>query len=148
MDNRLYDEFSATTEHFYDELGKLSECEAFFKRKDYKVIRKKIINLFFDALDTLFKKENVNNKVERNELKKDHEAYKAENSRKAKRKGVTMADISLIEPPSAVGQLTSSKIVQLPPSPDETQTKSAVIEGENTKQETEEKSQEEQNERV
>ncbi len=119
MDNRLFDEFSITTEHFYDELGKLSECESFFSRKELKHLRKKIISLLFDAIDTLFRKENVTNKVERHELKKEHNAYKAENNtgftNKVKKllsltKGKDKTDdITLIEIPVSAGNLPPSQ---------------------------------------
>ena len=75
MNSNLYDDFSETTEHFYDELGKLSECEAYFSKKEYKRLKNKIITLLFDSLDTLFRRENITNKVERNELKKEHKEW-------------------------------------------------------------------------
>lgn len=158
MSSNLYDDFSETTEHFYDELGKLSECETYFSKKEYKRLKNKIIALLFDSLDTLFKKENITNKVERNELKKEHNAYKAENNtgfgQKAKNLLLTLknavkrtkkdsgtTEIRVIEASKVAGQLPLSEQEK------EEQTKySDEIEGGNKDvQEIEENSQEEQN---
>lgn len=158
MNSNLYDDFSTTTEHFYDELGKLSECESFFSKKEYKRLKNKIITLLFDSLDTLFKKENITNKVERNELKKEHNAYKEENntgfSRKAKNLLLTLKNA--VKRTKKDGRTTEIRVIeagklagQLPPSQQENekQTKSSdEIEGGNEDvQEIEENSQEEQN---
>ena len=158
MNSNLYDDFSTTTEHFYDELGKLSECESFFSKKEYKRLKNKIITLLFDSLDTLFKKENITNKVERNELKKEHNAYKEENntgfSRKAKnllltlknavkrtKKDIGTTEIRVIEASKPIGQLPSSQQEK-----EEEAKPNDEMNAENEKeQEIEENSQEEQN---
>ena len=157
MNNNLYDDFSTTTEHFYDELGKLSECETFFTRKEYKRLKNKIITLLFDSLDTLFKKENVTNKVERNELKKEHNLYKAENNTGFMQKAKSLLtmlkgkkETQKLGQTSQQVQIEASRSVeQLPPSQQDitTQTESdVVVEGENSEtQEPEKNSQEEQN---
>lgn len=158
MNSNLYDDFSTTTEHFYDELGKLSECETYFSKKEYKRLKNKIITLLFDSLDTLFRKENVSNKVERNELKKEHNAYKAENntgfSQKAKnllltlknavkrsKKGGITTEIRVIEASRPVEQLSPSQQER----EEETESSTEIFAVNEDMQETEEKSQEEQN---
>lgn len=158
MNSNLYDDFSTTTEHFYDELGKLSECESFFSKKEYKRLKNKIISLLFDSLDTLFRKENITNKVERNELKKEHNAYKVENnagfSQKVKRLLLTLKNA--VKRPKKDGGTTDIRVIEaskpigrLPPSQQkkEKQAKpSDEMNAENeNEQEIEENSQEEQN---
>ena len=155
MNNNLYDDFSTTTEHFYDELGKLSECEVFFTRKEYKRLKNKIITLLFDSLDTLFKKENVTNKVERNELKKEHNLYKAENNTGFMQK--TKSLLTMLKgkkDTQKLGQtsqqvLASRSVEQLSLSQQDTTTQAetdVVVESETTEtQEPDKNSQDEQN---
>ena len=153
MNSNLYDDFSETTEHFYDELGKLSECEAYFSKKEYKRLKNKIITLLFDSLDTLFRRENITNKVERNELKKEHNAYKEENntgfSQKAKKLLLTLKNA--VKRTKKDGGISNDQLIearkvagQLPPSQQEKLLKNEFIddnEGDNeNRQETEEKS--------
>ena len=157
MNNNLYDDFSTTTEHFYDELGKLSECETFFTRKEYKRLKNKIITLLFDSLDTLFKKENVTNKVERNKLKKEHNLYKAENNAGFMQKVKSLLTMlkgkketqKLGQTSQQVQIEVSKSVEQLPPSQQDTTTQAetdVVVEGETTEtQEPDKNSQDEQN---
>ncbi len=158
MDSNLYDEFSECTTHYYDELGKLDECSEFFTKKQCKQLRNRIISLLFDNIDTLFKKENVSNKVEKNEIKKMFNKYNQENN-----KGFTQKTKSLLTiikdkiNTKKLGQTSqqvqievSKSVEQLPPSSQQdttTQTESdVVVEGENSEtQEPEKNSQEEQN---
>lgn len=157
MDSNLYDEFSECTTHYYDELGKLDECSEFFTRKQCKQLRNRIISLLFDNIDTLFKKENVSNKVEKNEIKKMFNKYNQENN-----KGFTQKTKSLLtiikdkintKKLGQTGQQVQIEaprpVEQLSPSQQDTTTQAetdVVVEGETTEtQEPDKNSQDEQN---
>lgn len=80
QNNELFEEFEICTEHFYNELGKLSACEEHLSKKEIKYIKKKIVDSLFKSIDTIVAKENLANKAESVFASEEHSAFKEEHN--------------------------------------------------------------------